>query len=262
MRPPPRRPLVNSIGYDRSFVEPGPLPPHERAWRHPSELAAEERDAFRSEQPSASIRVAAMASGAVGVLMVGVLVMIASPDRGAAPIAVSATTTAPALEQTTNTRPAAVRLPVAGTATTTVPATVFVIAATPIDDGRFALVTRMAVDGAENDVLDVVTPSGRIVDGWVVDEVGDALVVELAEPEPEHGHAIAASAPADHEIVTVMSDPPRDIALADVGELEVDEGTPVLDGDGEVVGLCSHDRESGLTRLVAVSPAAATNADR
>ena len=132
--------------------------------------------------------------------------------------------------------------------------------ATPIGDGRRALVTKSAAAETDGDLLDVFVPSGRIVDGRVVDALGDTYVVELAEAEA--AHSIASEMPAGDAMVIVMTDPPIEVPLDDLSQLQVDEGTAVLDGKGDLVGLCSDDE--GRTRLIEVSagPAAATSADR
>ena len=50
---------------------------------------------------------------------------------------------------------------------------------------------------------------------------------------------IAATPPDPDDIVTVLAEPPVTIAFAALTTLDAEEGTPVLDGDGELIGLCS-----------------------
>lgn len=237
------------LHYSLAVVEHGPLPPHERTWRHPSELAAEEHAAARAETPGGTTRAFAFTSGTLGLLAVGLLVMAVSPDRSAAPVAISATTTP--LERPTPVAVAATSSPSSGPiALRGRPDAV----ATPLGEGRYAVVT--AADLTEHgdaahigSIVDVAVPSGRMVEAVVVAHQDDTVLVELERPEP--GHAIAPAQPAGHEIVTVLAEPPVTIALDDLHELDVEEGTAVLDDTGELVGLCSQE-PSKTTRLVPV----------
>ncbi len=76
--------------YDLVLVEPGPLPPHERTWRHPSELGPTRVDV----DPGQSRRtvVTAFATGTLAVMLVGVLVIAVTPSAPAGPVTLSATT--------------------------------------------------------------------------------------------------------------------------------------------------------------------------
>ena len=272
MRPPPRRPLARWLRYDRGPVEHGPLPPHERTWRHPSELAAEERAALQAETAPSSQRLVALTSGALGLVMIGILILAVTPRGSVAPVAVSATTT-PTVDQvsTGGTLASGVRNPATAAPETAAPiadSRVVEISlrapalATPIGDGRRALVTRSAATENSGGRLDVVVPSGREIDGKLVGRHGNNYVVEL--DVPEQAHAIATEMPAEDELVVVLSDPPVEVPLDSLADLDVDEGTAVLDADGQLIGLCSHDELSGRPRLVGVSaaPADATSADR
>ncbi len=75
--------------YDLAFVEPGPLPPHERTWRHPSELGPTKADI----EPGSSSHLAALAVGTLAVIAVAGLVIAMTPRTSSSPIALSATTT-------------------------------------------------------------------------------------------------------------------------------------------------------------------------
>lgn len=70
-------------------MEDAPLPPHERTWRHPSELgptpALVEPSSLRS-------RALAFSSGAIAAVLVAVMVVSVTPRRTNSPSAVSATT--------------------------------------------------------------------------------------------------------------------------------------------------------------------------
>ncbi len=89
--------------YHLSFVEPGPLPPHERSWRHPSELGPTRHDV--ADDPRGRLPV--FAFGALAVLAVAGLVIATTPQRSSNPVALSATTMAPAVVRAPSAAPAA-----------------------------------------------------------------------------------------------------------------------------------------------------------
>ena len=66
-------------------MEPGPLPPHERQWRHPSELAAATRAEIRHEKPSGFVRGAALLGGTTTAVLMGFLVLSLTPERAHGP---------------------------------------------------------------------------------------------------------------------------------------------------------------------------------
>lgn len=253
MPPSPRRPRVLLLHYDFAFVEHGPLPPHERTWRHPSELAAEQHARARSETAGPTTRVFAFTTGTLGLLAVGMLVLAVTPGRTPAPVAISATTSPAGAEVTSV---AIVTTIVADPERTPLglrgrPEAL----ATPIGEGRLAVVTAAdlaATTGASavGTSVEVAVPSGRMHDALVVARAGDTVVVELERAEP--GVTLADEQPAGHEIVTVLAVPPVTIVFDDLASLEVEEGTAVLDDMGELVGLCSvgvHDDELRLVRI-------------
>ncbi len=255
------------LHYDLGVVERGPLPPHERTWRHPSELAAEERAVLRAQAAAPSTRAFALTTGTLGLLAVGVLIMTVTPRRQESPIAISATTSPAVVAAAVSANPVdggsrssapvpafAPRSP-AGARTGT--AALVRAAATPIGDGRLVVVTRAALDGdrAKGDSVEVLLPSGAATSGDVVAVAGDAIVVEIGRAAVEPGHDIAEHRPHDREIVIVMASPPIEVAYGDVDELEVDEGTAVLDDEGSLVGLCSRSTGAAGVRLIEISDA-------
>ncbi len=78
--------------YDLVFVEPGPLPPHERSWRHPSELGPTRVDVDDPSRRSHT-NLVALAGGAMAVLAVATMVVAMTPRTSGGPVALSATTT-------------------------------------------------------------------------------------------------------------------------------------------------------------------------
>jgi len=289
-------------------VERGPLPPHERTWRHPSELAADETALVRSDPGGRSVRVAALTAGTFGLLAVGVLALWVTPSRGSpvavesaaervepqgfgsvttllldatvdadravvstvmastevastlvqavaslAPVdataGVAVTTFAPASTVPTAATPALATVPV------TTLAELFAAAlATPVDGGM-ALVTAQAVDGRRTgDTVSVELASGRTGIAEIVALLERAVVVALSSDlTGDPVHAIADDAPGAHDRITVLLDEPITVTLAELAGLDVPEGTPVLDADGELVGLCT-DSADGTTALALVGP--------
>jgi hypothetical protein len=74
--------------YDLALVEHGPLPPHERTWRHPSELGPTRADVDTGSHN----HVAALAIGALSVIAVAGLVIAMTPRVSSGPVALNATT--------------------------------------------------------------------------------------------------------------------------------------------------------------------------
>lgn len=74
--------------YDLVFVEPAPLPPHERTWRHPSELGPTKHDVDVGSRSNLAVLIV----GACAVLAVASLVVVATPRPTSNPLAITATT--------------------------------------------------------------------------------------------------------------------------------------------------------------------------
>lgn len=78
--------------YDLVLVEPGPLPPHERSWRHPSELGPTRLD-LDDQSRRSHTNFVALAGGAMAVLAVATMVVAMTPRTSGGPVALIATTT-------------------------------------------------------------------------------------------------------------------------------------------------------------------------
>ncbi len=74
------------------LVEHGPLPPHERSWRHPSELGPTRLDVDESNGRSRA-NLLGLAGGTLAVLAVAAMVVAMTPRTSSGPVALSATTT-------------------------------------------------------------------------------------------------------------------------------------------------------------------------
>jgi hypothetical protein len=102
--------------YDAQLVEPGPLPPHERTWRHPSELGPS-ADPWPAQQRGHGLALV-VTTGTLVVVMIAVLVVATTP-RSADPTSSMTATTMPAFVVTT---PVAIVRPEADTTRVSVPA--------------------------------------------------------------------------------------------------------------------------------------------
>jgi hypothetical protein len=76
-------------------VEPAPLPPHERTWRHPSEIGPSQVEI----EADGHGRPILLAAGTLAAVMLVAIVIVMTPRPTAGPNAISATTK-PALTQT------------------------------------------------------------------------------------------------------------------------------------------------------------------
>lgn len=261
---------------------PAPLPPHERTWRHPSEIGG--ASWAHTEPPLAIGRGLLIATGAIGgLLSLAVLwAMLPSAGRGGLSAPTVVTSTA-------NDLPAA---PVTARPDTLV--------ATSIDTGRVPITTvRSAPTTAPvgSDISPTTTLAEPLVTAGsepleqgpaepVAVSIGDSLLVTTARAVPpgrssititgadgqayeatvvmvdrDHGIAVLSSggamastfgigpAASAGDVVTVLAALPTSVSVrADgAGHLFLDEwttgmaeGTPVLNADGLLVGMCSH----------------------
>jgi hypothetical protein len=216
-------------------------------------LAAAEREAFRTQEVSPATRILAVVTGTAGLLAVGILVLTAAPKGQDSPIAVGATTTPAAVEVVRRSGIAAIGRFASDDdqdVDTPTPARVAPALATPVGDGRSAVMTRLSAAGTEGDALDVRLTSGPVVTASILTDDDDVVVVTIEQDDP--GHEIASKVPGPEEIVTVLADPPVTVAFADVDSVGAAEGTPVLDGNGQLVGLCTRGAD-GTTGIVDVT---------
>ncbi len=184
----------------------------------------------------------------LGLLAVGSLMIAITPNPSAGPVALIASTSPSNSAQGVGRAAAAAPVATDRVGLRSDPAGVL---ATPIGDGRFALVTRASLAGAGESIIDVRLPSGRTSAGSIVTASGDTVVVALMNTEP--GHVIARDRPGGADLVTVMATPPIVVAFDDIATLAVEEGTAVVDDDGELVGICSRRHDSDLVRLIEIS---------
>jgi hypothetical protein len=206
-------------------VEPGPLPPHERAWRHPSELGPP------PHEPTSTVgRVLIATSAAVSLLLIGLLAIAITPDRSPEPIAASSTVSDVAAS------PAVL---ISSTASAAVTQTALPVV-TPIGDDGWAVTTWDAV-GGETGWMEARLPSGVEVQIEIVgsDPTTGLVVVTLPTSADTDGYKLAAQPPRPSDTVVVHAAEPQVVSLLDLAYLDFEEGTPVLDAAGELVGLCT-----------------------
>jgi hypothetical protein len=192
----------------------------------------------RLSEASSSTRAFAMVTGTVGLLAVAALMITITPRREHSPVA---------LESTTIPSAQIASLAVVSSVATTPPRSlalaVAIRLAAPVGDGKQALMTLSGADAAEGTELDVQLTSGPVVTAVVASMTDDMMIVSISAPV--EGHTIASGLPSPDEIVTVMLDPPITVPFSDVDDVDADEGTPVLDDDGELIGLCTRGHDAG-----------------
>jgi S1-C subfamily serine protease len=264
---------------DGSAYPPAPLPAHERAWRHPSELGG--AGWTHIEPPITIGRGLLITTGAIGgLLSLAVLwAMLPSAGRGglSSPTVVTstannqsgtvttirpetlvATSLDPRVPSTTL-RTAASSPPLSEASTTTAEVPVETVGnqgselveAPPVAVGigdSLLITTARAVEGQTS--ITLTGADGQPHDATVVmvdPKLGLAVLsADAAAMTTSYGIGPTAS-PGD--VVTVLGDTPTsaNVAVDASGHLTLDkwaasaaEGTPVINADGLLVGMCSH----------------------
>lgn len=207
-------------------MDRAPLPPHERSWRHPSELGPPAH-----EPTSTSGRVLIVTTATLSLLLIGLLAVSMTPGRGTAPVAVEVTTLPSAPRRAALEQPP---LPMV----------------TPLGDEGWGVTTAGAV-GARSGLMAARLPTGDIVDVEIVRRDAESGVTLVSLPEQTHGYQLAASSPAPSDTVVVHGAEPQVVSMVDVAGLDVVEGTPVLDDAGELVGICTN--VAGAVSVMTVS---------
>jgi len=228
-------------------VERAPLPPHERAWRHPSELAEANRVALSAEAPSGTLRAVALVGGAAGVIAVALLVLTLAPQRTDTPVAVSSTSSPGSSTSGPLVASASLGRDLAGLTLHPI--------ATPIGNDGMALTSSRSILGTaqvntprlDNRRIDVVLVTGHVTRARVVDpgEDGGIAWVALDAGESDQGLDVASDMPRADDVVTVLADPPMLVEFAHIGDVDAADGTPVVDDDGDVVGMCIQQEDDG-----------------
>jgi hypothetical protein len=186
-------------------------------------------------------------SATVSLILIGLLAIAVTPDRSSSPIAASSTID----ELTSRSAPVAIASSAALT-TTTRPSLPVV---TPVGDEGWAVTTWDAVAG-ETGWMDARLPSGEVVEVEVVgaDQAAGLVVVTLPESAETAGYELADGSPEPSDTVYVNASEPRVVTLVDLAYLDVEEGTPVLDGAGALIGLCTGTNDGTTLMTVDTMP--------
>ena len=97
------------------------------------------------------------------------------------------------------------------------------------------------------------------------DRATGLVVVTLPVSADADGYQLAAQRPRPSDTVVVGAAQPKVVSLLELAYLDVEEATPVLDADGELVGLCTGSYDGTTLMTVDTMPgddAAATPAPR
>jgi hypothetical protein len=141
-------------------------------------------------------------SAAVSLILIGLLALAVTPDHNASPIAGNATVGSPSPRSF------------------------------PVAIASSAALTTARLD----DDLPVVTPVGD--EGWAV-TTWEAVAGRTGWTDAPEGYQLAADRPGPTDTVYVNADEPKVVMLDDLVWLDVAEATPVLDGAGALIGLCT-----------------------
>jgi hypothetical protein len=206
-----------------------PLPPHERPWRHPSELGPPAH-----EPTSASGRVLIATTATLSLLLIGLLALSMTPGRDVPPIAVGSTTEQPTARAVALERPA-------------------VPMVTPLGDEGWGVTTAEA-SRTSSGRMAARLPSGAVVDVHVVRHDEESGVTLVSLPTRTDGYELATDRPAPSDTVVVQGLEPMVVSMFDIPDLDVAEGAPILDSEGDLVGLCTWDGDAVAVMTVPTMP--------
>lgn len=188
-----------------------PLPPHERPWRHPSELGPSPASV---EPSSGRSRFLAISSGAVTAVLVAVMVVSITPKRSGAPSAVSATTIAPASVQLRSVP--AESAPVAE-------------AATPLGAAALSVAAPVLADTVRIDRSSMSHDRGMAL-------VGAPNGISTAPTADLSTLTSATATPADDDrVILLTSSFTYDVAWSDLADLVAPDGSIVMTRDGQLL---------------------------
>jgi hypothetical protein len=189
-------------------------------------------------------------SAAVSLILIGLLALAVTPDHNASPIAGNATVGSPS--------PRSFPVAIASSAAlTTARLDDDLPVVTPVGDEGWAVTTWEAVAGRTG-WTDARLPSGEVVEIEIIGKDRAAGLVVVTLPAATEGYQLAADRPGPTDTVYVNADEPKVVMLDDLVWLDVAEATPVLDGAGALIGLCTTtgDREGTTLMTVDTMPGA------
>jgi hypothetical protein len=186
--------------YDLVLVESGPLPPHERSWRHPSELGPTRLDVDDTSRRT-QVSLLALGGGTLAVLAVAAMVVAMTPRDASGPVALSSTTT-----------------PITARAVVEPPETALVNSTAP-SMARTPLAAQTALSTSFVAFPHAITP-------------GPQLDVD--------GTQVADAAPAGDDTVFVRTEAVTYQLTWDLAQhLDVPDGSVIFDADGDLVARVS-----------------------
>jgi hypothetical protein len=191
----------------------------------------------------------ALLTGTAGVLLIGVFVLSITPRESNEPLATSSTPTTDRVPAVQMVAPLAVSRPSAWTPgpqpLATLVGTTGLAVVTSRALGRMSPISS-PTQGVTSSVALSITV--RLDDGTParasILDPGDGTglaVVAVAGPIAIEGMPLAQGQPQPREPVTVMTDEPIVVAYADITNIDVADGTAVVNRAGELIGLCSED---------------------
>jgi hypothetical protein len=129
---------------------------------------------------------------------------------------------------------------------------------TPVGDDGLAVTTTGAVK-ASSGHMSARLPSGTVVDVEILRRDEDAGLTVVSLPTQTTGYHLARATPAPTDTVAVGGRHSQVVEMLQVQWLDVEEATPVVDGDGDLVGLCSTDDTGNVeVRPVSTLPGTAS----
>ena len=185
------------------------------------------------EPTSTSGRVIIATTATLSLLLVGLLALSMTPDPGTDPTTVGSSasgSSGAALARPT--RPLV----------------------TPIGDDGWGLTTAGAARKRSGS-LAARLPNGDEINVEIVGRDADSGLTVVSLPAATDGYQLAASRPEPSDAVRVGGEPPQVVPMVAVRNLDVEEAAPVIDGEGELVGLCTTDRHGDVViRTVSTMP--------
>lgn len=260
-----------------------PLPPHERTWRHPSEVGFAAQHQY--VPPPRSSRLVLVGAGAVGVAVAAGIVMLLAPRSGTSVIETSSEAISPAdrggvlvdnaVDPVTTVRHRGSATTVRTRRSTAAAHSIRSLStmllagaervAVAVGDGRHALTTAGSL--APDQVVNVTVADGTTVSARVLSVNPDRniAVLELERAMNDVARQVTYTAPDSGDHVLVGQDAVEAIVRAtDIGlsvetDLAAQDGEPVVNGDGKLVGLIARSADGSL-RLVTIPRLAALQA--
>lgn len=236
------------------------MPPHERTWRHPSELAADHRAALVAERPSAAARATALLTGAAGVALVGLAVFALTPRGSDAPLAIGSTPSpAPAAarspEPSTDAFPLVIPVASSGgrahlaiAPSRTVTAHVEALRSSTSERHPEPHHAAVAHAATLHTVITVRYPDGSTTPAVVIDPGRDQglALLEVADSAEQPAYPVARWMPDADELVTVLADEPMVVPFEAVHQLEPDGELAVVNEHGHLIGVCEPGASGGF----------------